>query len=104
MKKESSYWAAIVHRVSGIALVLFLPLHFWTLSRALQLDAFLTWTQQPMVKLAEWGIVVALAAHLAGGLRVIALELLPWTEGQKTLTAAAGGFAVAVGLAFALAL
>jgi fumarate reductase subunit D len=104
VKKESSYWAAIVHRVSGIALALFLPLHFWTLSRALELDAFLAWTREPLVKLAEWGIVLALAAHLAGGLRVLALELLPWTARQRTLSAAAAGLALAVGLAFALAL
>ncbi len=94
----------MVHRVSGIALALFLPLHFWTLSRALELDAFLAWTQQPMVKLAEWGIVLALAAHFAGGLRVLALEFLPWQDGQKTLAAAAAAVTVAVGLAFALAL
>ncbi len=78
MKTELSYWTAIVHRVSGIALAVFLPLHFWALSRALELDAFLAWTREPMVRLAEWGIVVALAAHLAGGLRVLALEFLPW--------------------------
>ena len=104
MKKETSYWLAIVHRVSGIALALFLPLHFWALSRALELDAFLAWTRQPLVKLAEWGIVIALAAHLAGGLRVLALELLPWRDWQKTLAAAAAAVTVAVGLAFALAL
>lgn len=104
MKKESSYWVAIVHRVSGIALALFLPAHFWALSRALELDAFLAWTQQPLVKLAEWGIVIALAAHMAGGLRVLALELLPWRDWQKTLAAGAAAVTVAVGLAFALAL
>jgi fumarate reductase subunit D len=104
MKKESSYWVAMVHRVSGIALALFLPLHFWALSRALELDAFLVWTQQPLVKLAEWGIVLALAAHLAGGLRVLALELLPWCDWQKSLAAGAAAVTVAVGLAFALAL
>lgn len=104
MKKETSYWVAIVHRVSGIALALFLPLHFWALSRALELDAFLAWTQQPLVKLAEWGIVIALAAHMAGGLRVLALELLPWRDWQKTLAAGATAVTVAVGLAFALAL
>jgi fumarate reductase subunit D len=104
MKKESSYWVAIVHRVSGVALALFLPLHFWALSRALELDAFLAWTQQPLVKLAEWGIVIALAAHMAGGLRVLALELLPWRDWQKTLAASAAAVTVAVGLAFALAL
>lgn len=104
MKKESSYWVAMVHRVSGIALALFLPLHFWALSRALELDAFLAWTEQPAVKLAEWGIVIALAAHLAGGLRVLALEFLPWRDWQKTLTAAAAALTVGVGLALALAL
>lgn len=104
MKRESSYWVAMVHRVSGIALALFLPLHFWALSTALELDAFLAWTEQPAVKLAEWGIVVALAAHLAGGLRVLVLEFLPWHDRQKTLTASAAALAVAVGLAFALAL
>ena len=94
----------MVHRVSGLALALFVPLHFWALSRALELDAFLAWTREPMVRLAEWGIVVALAAHLAGGLRVLALEFLPWRDWQKTLTAAAAALTVGVGLAFALAL
>ncbi len=104
MKKEAAYWAAIVHRVSGIALALFLPLHFWALSRALELDAFLAWTREPAVKLAEWGIVVALAAHLAGGLRVLALEFLPWQGWQKALAATAAAVTVGVGLALALAL
>lgn len=108
MKKVSSYWVAMVHRVSGIALALFLPLHFWALSRALEgetrLDAFLAWSEQPVVKLAEWAIVLALAAHLAGGLRVLALEFLPWRDWQKTLAAGAAAATVAVGLAFALAL
>lgn len=104
MRQGSSYWVAMVHRVSGIALALFLPLHFWALSRALELDAFLAWTQQPAVKLAEWGIVVALAAHLGGGLRVLALEFLPWHEWQKALAAIAASGAVAVGLVLALAL
>jgi fumarate reductase subunit D len=44
-----------------------------------------------------------LAAHLAGGLRLLALELLPWREWQKSLAALAAFFAVAAGLVFALA-
>jgi len=104
MRQHSSYGVFLVHRVSGIALTLFLPLHFFALSRALQLDAFLAWTEQPLVKLAEWGIVLALAAHFAGGLRVLALEFLPWRDWQKSLAAAAAALTLAVGLAFALAL
>ena len=99
-----SRWLAHVHRVSGIALAIFLPLHFWALGNALQLDSFLAWTRQPLVKAGEWAIVVALAAHLGGGLRVLAIEFLDWHEWQKSLAAVAAALTLAVGLALALAL
>jgi fumarate reductase subunit D len=95
---------ALVHRASGVLLALFLPAHFWVLGQGLAMDAFLKWTEQPLVKLAEWGLVVLLAAHLGAGLRVLALEFLPWRDWQKSLAAAAAGVALAAGLAFALAL
>jgi len=108
VKKESSYWVFVVHRVSGIALAAFLPLHFWALGCALEgetrLDGVLAWTEQPLVKLGEWAIVIALAAHLGGGLRVLALEFLPWRDWQKGLAAAAAALTAAVGLALALSL
>jgi fumarate reductase subunit D len=103
-----AWWAFLVHRVSGLALAAFLPLHFWALGQALRgeaaLDAFLRWTEQPLVKASEWTVVVLLAAHAAGGLRLLALELLPWRDWQKTLLAAAAGVTIAAGLALALAL
>ena len=99
-----SKWVAHVHRVSGIALALFLPAHFWVLGQGLEMDGFLRWTEQPLVKAAEWGLVVLLAAHLGGGLRVLALEFLPWRDWQKTLAAAAAALTLGWGLAFALAL
>ena len=102
-----AYWAFLVHRLSGIALALFLPAHFYFLGTALQgaaaLQAKLDWTRQPLVVAAEWGLVTLLAAHFAGGLRLLALELLPWRDWQKTLAAVAAGFALLAGLAFALA-
>jgi len=99
-----SRWAALVHRVSGIALALFLPAHFWVLGQGLEMDRLLRWTEQPLVKAAEWVLVVLLAAHLGGGLRVLALEFLPWRDWQKSLAAAAAALTLAWGLAFALAL
>ena len=101
------YWAFLAHRVSGVALALFLPAHFWLLGSALQgeeaLDARLRWTEQPLVIAGEWGLVILLAAHLALGLRLLALELLPWRNWQKTLATLAAAFAIIAGLAFALA-
>lgn len=92
--RAHSLWLAyILHRLSGIGLALFLPVHFWVLSYALndaaKLDAFLTLTEMPLVKLAEFGLVFLLAVHLFGGLRLIALEWLPWSAPQKTWAAAA---------------
>jgi fumarate reductase subunit D len=95
---------ALIHRLSGIALAIFVPIHFWALGRGLELDQFLRWTEQPLVKFAEWGIVVLLAAHLGGGLRVLAIEFLDWHEWQKSLAAIAAAIVFATGLAFALAL
>jgi fumarate reductase subunit D len=105
---HTGYWAFLVHRVSGILLTLFLPAHFFALGSALEgeaaFDSFLAWTERPLVKFAEWGIVLLLAAHLGGGLRILALEFLPWRDWQKGLAAAAAAAAIAVSLAFALGL
>jgi len=98
---------ALVHRLSGIGLALFLPLHFWALGQALQgearLESFLRWTDQPLVKASEWAIVLLLAIHLSGGVRILMVEFLAWRDWQKNLAAAAAATALAIGLAFALA-
>lgn len=107
-RSHPAYWAFVVHRASGLLLALFLPLHFWALGQVLggaaRLEGFLRWTDHPLVKLAEWGLVLLLAAHLTGGLRLLALEFLPWRDWQKSLAAVAAGVALVAALAFALAL
>jgi fumarate reductase subunit D len=108
VKGHPGHWAFLVHRISGVLLVLFLPAHFVALGSALQgaaaFDGFLAWTELPLVKFGEWGIVTLLAAHLAGGVRILMLEFLPWRDWQKTLAAIAAAVSLGVGLVFALAL
>jgi fumarate reductase subunit D len=87
-------WLAyILHRVSGLALALFLPLHFWVMAMALtnptRFDGSIAITEISVVKLAEFGLVFLLAVHMFGGLRLMAMEWLPWTPPQKTLAAGA---------------
>lgn len=105
-RNHPAYWAFLVHRLSGLLLVLFLPLHFWALGQALQdeahLDGFLRWTEQPLVKFAETVLVVLLASHFGGGLRLLMLEFLGWRDWHKSLLAAAAGLSIAAGLAFLL--
>ena len=64
---------------------------------------FLSWTRQPLVKFAETLLVLALAVHLGGGLRLLFVEFVGWrADAQKTAVAAAGAFALAAALLFAL--
>ena len=100
-------WLAFVlHRVSGIALALFLPLHFWVLALALhapaELDGFLRFADMPAVKLAEFGLVFLLALHMFGGLRLMAMEWLPWNGRQKSLAAMTVSVAIFIAVIFFL--
>lgn len=107
-RHHPAWWAFAVHRLSGLALALFLPFHFWALGQALQgapgLDGFLRFADQPLFKFAEWGLVVLLALHMAGGVRLLLIEFGPWSGLRKDWIAASLGVGLLVGLAFALAL
>ncbi len=103
-RRHPGYAAFLAHRVSGVLLALFLPAHFLVLGLALEdaaaLDGFLRWTEAPLVKLAEWGLVLLLTVHLAAGLRLLALELLPWRGARHGWIGWGAGAAFAIGLAF----
>jgi len=69
--RTSALWlAALAHRLSGLALAAFLPLHFLTLGLAIsgeaKLEGFLRWSDQPIVKLSEAILVFLLAIHMLG--------------------------------------
>ena len=105
-RNHPNFWAFAVHRVSGLLLALFLPFHFWALGTAIEGEArfanFMRWTEAPSVKLAETGLVVLLAAHLSGGLRVLAIEFLAWRRWQKEAVTVSAGVSLAIGLLFLL--
>jgi fumarate reductase subunit D len=104
--RQPGFVAALLHRLSGLALALFLPLHFLALGTALNgadaLDSFFAVTQHPLVKFLEWGIVTALATHLALGLRVLAIEFLAVRERTAAVVTLCLAAAFAVGLVFLL--
>lgn len=103
-RRHAGFAAFMVHRLSGVLLALFLPLHFLTLGLALdgarELDAFLALAELPWVKVSEWALVVLLSVHLAFGLRILALEFLPWRGARKHWIGWGAGAALAAGLVY----
>ena len=104
--RQPGFLAALLHRLSGLALALFLPLHFLALGLALEsagaFDSFLSVTRNPVVKILETGLVIALAAHMTLGLRVLAIESLAWRDRTVATVSACVGAALMAGLLFLL--
>ena len=106
-RRHAGFAAFLIHRLSGVLLAVFLPLHFLALGLALDgaraLDSFLVFAELPWVKVSEWGLVVLLTVHLSFGLRILVLEFLPWRGARKTWIAWGAGAAAAAGLLFVVA-
>ena len=103
--RSAALWvAAMIHRLSGLALAIFLPIHFFVLGLAFDggegLDSFLRWSDQPAVKIAEAGLVFLLTVHLLGGLRVLVIENMDWRDGQKQLATLAAAASVIIAFVF----
>ena len=104
--RQPGFSAALLHRLSGIALAIFLPLHFLALATALDgaaaLDSFLALTRTPLAKASECGLVVALAMHMTLGLRILAIELFDVRERTVAVLTACSAAVFAVGALFLL--
>lgn len=87
LQTHKAYWAFIGHRVSGLALAVFLPVHFYVLGLALQgtdpLDRFLAISEIPLVKVAEWGLISLLTLHFCFGARLLFLEFFAWPDHRQ---------------------
>jgi succinate dehydrogenase subunit D len=107
-RSHPSRWSFFVHRLSGIALALFLPIHFLVLGQAIQgsaaLDRVLAVTDHPLFKFGEWGLVVLLSLHLFGGVRVLLIEFGPWRGLRRGWIAGGVACSLLAGLAFLLGL
>lgn len=103
---KPGFVAAMLHRLSGVALAIFLPMHFIALGTALggagSLENFLTLTQSAFIRVAEWGLVTALAVHMALGVRVLAIEWFAVRERSAVVVSSCVAGSAAVGLLFLL--
>ncbi|CAM3708866.1 succinate dehydrogenase, cytochrome b556 subunit [Polynucleobacter antarcticus] len=103
-KSHSSYLIYMAHRVSGLLLACFLPIHFYLLSQSLfgaaELDRHLKLTDFWMVKVGEWGLVTLLTIHLIGGVRLLMIEFGAWRGLRKGWIQAAIVISIISGLLF----
>lgn len=100
---HAGFAAALIHRLSGLALAIFLPLHFLSLGLALEAESFadfMIWSSQPLVKVSEALLVTALGVHFAGGLRVLGIEFFGLTRAQGVWISCAFAFGAGVGILF----
>ena len=105
-RRDRLWLAALIHRLSGLALACFLPLHFLALGLAIEgeaaLDGFLRWSDTTIVKLAEAGLVFLLAVHLLGGVRLLLIENFAWRPRQTTMAVTAIGAAAFLAALFVI--
>ncbi len=104
-RNHQAYWAFLGHRLSGLALGIFLPAHFYVLGMALEeadrLDRFLKLAEMGAVKFGEWGLVLLLSVHMCFGLRLLAMELLPWSTTRDARLSWIGcGAAISLAIGF----
>ena len=107
-RADIGYLAFLLHRVSGLAITLFLPLHFLLLGTALggesALQAGLGWTDHPFFKIAETGLVLGLALHLGLGIRLLIIERTGYIRRHQQWAVMGGIFALSAALLFALSM
>ncbi len=103
-KNHTSYFAYACHRFSGLLLACFLPLHFLMLSQSLRgasgFERYLSLTDFWVFKFGEWALVILLAIHLVGGIRLLTIEFGPWRGLRKAWAQVTILFGVACGLLF----
>lgn len=89
-----------IHRITGIALVIFLFIHIWTLSSVFQgPEAFnktVSRFDNPMGHLMEYALLLAVTLHLLNGLRITLIDLFDLTAAQGRLLWASVGIFAAI--------
>lgn len=81
--------AFVIHRVTGVALVIFLFLHIWTLSAILKgpqaLQQALHKFDNPIGYTMEYALLLAVIVHLINGIRITIADFLALTEVQTRM-------------------
>ena len=80
--------AWLIHRVTGVALTLYIFLHLYVLSHIkdpVQFESLMNLFKNPFVKIGEIGLIVLVIAHSLNGLRLTLIDMGMSTRLQKPM-------------------
>ena len=85
---RTGMFAWLMHRLTGVGLVVYLIIHIWglkSLSDPETFNALIAKYHSPIFKVGEFGLLVAVAYHAMNGLRIVLIDFLGWSPKQKRL-------------------
>ena len=85
---RSGMFAWLMHRLTGVGLVVYLVIHIWglkSLSDPETFNALIAKYHSPIFKVGEFLLLIAVAYHAMNGLRIVLIDFLGWSPKQKRL-------------------
>jgi succinate dehydrogenase / fumarate reductase cytochrome b subunit len=82
-KWKTGMWAWMLHRASGVALALYLPLHLYVTSSLhdpAYFNKVMAFVSQPLFKLGEIALLGAIIYHSLNGIRIVYIDWLGGTR------------------------
>jgi succinate dehydrogenase / fumarate reductase cytochrome b subunit len=82
-------WSWLLHRITGLILVLYLFMHFFALSSSVggasTFNGWLAYLQTTLTHILEIGLVAVVAFHLLNGLRITIADFFYLTKPHKVI-------------------
>jgi succinate dehydrogenase / fumarate reductase cytochrome b subunit len=82
-------WSWLLHRITGLILVLYLFMHFFALSSSVggkaTFDSWLGYLQTTLTHILEIGLIAVVAFHLLNGLRITIADFFYLTKPHKII-------------------
>ena len=85
---RTGMFAWMLHRLTGVGLVVYLIVHIWglkSLTDPTAFNALIAKYHAPIYKVGEFGLLVAVVYHALNGLRIVLIDFLGWSPNQKKL-------------------
>jgi len=94
---RTGMFAWMMHRLTGVGLVVYLVIHIWglkSLTDPAAFNALIAKYHAPIYKVGEFGLLVAVVYHALNGLRIVLIDFLGWSPNQKKLFWTLGAVAI----------